>query len=71
MRDALEGMAAMLAAFRRAAALPAALVRAGYRPSSMLMPNVVPRAVMELGDINDGWSAAWSFRRTLEEMRIV
>jgi hypothetical protein len=71
MRDGLEHMAAMLAAFRRAAALPAALVRAGYRPSSMIMPNLVPPAIAMLGDLNDGWSQAWAFRRELQDMGIV
>jgi hypothetical protein len=71
MRDGLEHMAAMLAAFRRAAALPALLVKNGYRPSSHVMPNLVPSPVAMLGDVNDGWSQAWSFRRALQDEGII
>jgi hypothetical protein len=71
MRDGFEHMVAMLAAFRRAAALPAALVKAGYKPSSSIMPNIVPQAVAILGNVDDGWSQAWSFKRELEKMGII
>jgi hypothetical protein len=71
MRDGLHHMEQMISAFRRAAALPAALVRAGYKPSSMIMPNIVPPAVATLGDTSDGWSQAWAFKRELQDMEII
>jgi hypothetical protein len=44
---------------------------AGYRPSAVLLPDLIPEGAMRLGDPVVGFSEAWRFRRALEERGII
>jgi hypothetical protein len=72
MRDALAAMEALAGAFGTAAGLADRLARAGYRPSAILLPNLIPEGAMQLGDPSVvGMSQAWRFKKALEERGIV
>ena len=72
MRRALAAMTELAAAFRDAAGVADELRKLGYKPSSQLLPNLFPQAVMMLGDPDAvGMSAAWRFKRDLEEKGII
>ena len=73
MRAALEAMEALAGAFNSAAGLADELRRFGYRPSSVLLPDLAPEAARNLGDPNGavGSSQASRFRRELENRGIV
>lgn len=72
MRRALAAMTELAAAFRDAAGVADQLRKLGYKPSSQLLPNLFPQAVLMLGDPDAiGMSAAWRFKRDLEEKGII
>jgi hypothetical protein len=72
MRDALAAMEQLARAFTTAAYLAHRLRRAGYRPSAVLLPDLIPEGAMRLGDPTAvGFSEAWRFRRALEERGII
>jgi hypothetical protein len=72
MRDALAAMEQLGQAFTRAAYLAHPLRRAGYRPSAVLLPDLIPEGAARLGDpAAIGFSESWRFRRALEERGII
>jgi hypothetical protein len=72
MRRALTAMTELAAAFRDAAGVADELRKAGYRPSSQLLPSLFPHAALMLGDPTAvGMSEAWRFKRDLEEKGII
>jgi hypothetical protein len=71
MRAALQAMEALSSAFNSAAGLADALRRNGYRPSSVLLPDLMPSAARVLGDLDSQNSEAFRFRRELQDRGIV
>jgi hypothetical protein len=72
MRVALSAMEQLARAFTAAAYIAHRLRRAGYRPSAVLLPDLIPEGAMRLGDpAAVGFSEAWRFRRALEERGII
>jgi hypothetical protein len=72
MRVALSAMEQLAKAFTAAGYIAHRLRRAGYRPSAVLLPDLIPEGAMRLGDpAAVGFSEAWRFRRALEERGIV
>jgi hypothetical protein len=71
MRDALTTMTQLAAAFRQAIELASTLARAGYRPSAVILPDLIPRGAWMLGDPAVMGSEAFRFRKLLEDKRIV
>jgi hypothetical protein len=72
MRDALAAMEQLAGAISAATGLADRMYRAGYRPSAVLLPNLIPDCASQLGDPEAlGLSQAWRFRRALEERGII
>jgi hypothetical protein len=72
MRDALAAMEQLALAFTTAAQIAHQLRRAGYRPSAVLLPDLIPESAARLGDPSSvAFSDAWRFRRALEERGII
>jgi hypothetical protein len=67
MRDALTAMALLAAATSAASELASRLYLAGYKPSGVLLPNLLPEQAWQLGDPDKAWSPAWKFRQQLQE----
>jgi hypothetical protein len=72
MRAAYAAMEALAKAFTAAAHLAHRLRQAGYRPSAVLLPDLIPEGAMRLGDPSMvGLNEGWRFRRALEERGII
>jgi hypothetical protein len=71
MRAALSAMEALAGAFNAAAGLADELRRFGYRPSSVLLPDLAPAAARVLGDPELQSSEAFRFRRELEKLGVI
>lgn len=72
MRTALSDMEKLHGTFAAAAQLANRLHRAGYRPSPILLSDLMPPAVAQLGDPSAiGVSQSWYFRKALEQRGII
>lgn len=72
MRDALVAMEQLADAFKSAVDVADQLRRAGYRPSAVLLPDLIPDGARALGHpAVVGFSQSWQFRRALEDRGIV
>lgn len=72
MREALAGMEHLYSTFNAATNLARQLHTAGYRPSPVMLSDLAPPAVMQLGDPNAvGQSQAWYFKKSLQDRGIV
>jgi hypothetical protein len=67
MRDALAGIEQLARAYAGAAALADELRRAGYKPSSLHLPDLMPDEVRSLGDPAVQGTPAWRFARALKQ----
>jgi hypothetical protein len=71
LRSALEAMEALCAAFDATAAIRGRLRTLGFTPAAALLPPATLPAIATLDPNNTGNSAAWFWKRSLEEQGIL